>query len=364
MNYSIENYLKNVIPYLNDELVSPAALSDIQKLSRILPPLSIAGFECRLREGDSRVDFQVCIPCFEPKLSESLSNYPEWIFIKNLCHEWVEKNNFIHQFLKFIILEFDVTEELSKIPVPCIFLSFDNKFAVDLINHKTIGADKLIDLSSRLLNRQISPILQSNLQLCVDSLPKDAYISHLGAMLSRPIDAVRINAKKIPIEQIPDYLAKIGWVESTDKFALLLCELSKFCDYIMLSFDVGESIYPKIGLECFLDKQPQENEPRWELFLDFLVRNQLCTSAKRDALLTWSGLSQKHNSPEFWPDNISLVDRLLAKKAASVFSRWINHIKLVYQPGCLLEAKGYLGFSHYWMDNSKEQDKAVEKLNS
>jgi hypothetical protein len=54
------------------------------------------------------------------------------------------------------------------------------------------------------------------------------------------------------------------------------------------------------------------------------------------------------SDPDLWPGNISFGDRFLGYRAVSLFSRWLNHIKLVYQPGIPLEAKGYLGFGHLW----------------
>jgi hypothetical protein len=214
----------------------------------------------------------------------------------------------------------------------------------------------------KLLNHQISPQIESNLRLCADSLPAGATISHLGAMLSRSVKAVRVNVKGISPEQLLDYLMQIGWSDPTNTFSTLTSTLSEFVDSILLSFDVGVTVLPRIGLECFLNNQPCD-EPRWQLFLDYLIERKLCTLAKQNALLNWPGFSHKSSVPDLWPSNISFGDRLLGSRAFSLFSRWISHIKLVHQPGNPLEAKAYLGFAHGWFDVNRDSTLSM-KLSS
>jgi hypothetical protein len=221
-------------------------------------------------------------------------------------------------------------------------LQFNQKIIID--------AERLMQMV-KLLNHQVSPQLESNLRLCADSLPAGGTISHIGAMLSRSIKAVRVNVKGISPEQLPDYLMQIGWSDPINTFSTLISTLSEFADSILLSFDVGDTVLPRIGLECFLNNQPCD-EPRWQLFLDYLVERKLCTLPKQNALLNWPGFSRKSSVPDLWPSNIGFGDRLLGSRAISLFSRWISHIKLVYQPGNTLEAKAYLAFTHGWFDVS------------
>ncbi|WP_375472237.1 hypothetical protein [uncultured Nostoc sp.] len=251
---------------------------------------------------------------------------------------------FLYQGVERIHLEFDLDEERSQVPLPCIFLQFNRETFIDVQN--------LIKMTTRLLNSRASPLLESNLRRCADSLPTGATISHLGAILSRQANAVRVNVKGVSPEQLSDYLMQIGWTDSTNTFSALVLTLSKFVDFILLSFDVGDTVLPRIGLECFLDNQPDE-EPRWQLFLDYLVEAGLCTPVKKNAFLAWPGLSAKSSVPDLWPSNISFGDRLLGSRAFSIFWRRVNHIKLIYQPGIPLEAKGYLAFGHGWYDRNE-----------
>lgn len=343
MNCTMEDYLKVVTPHLRPELVSPEALSRICALAQILPPFSLALLECRLGADQSRVDFEVYFSRIAPSLPEIFLNHPTWRSFQEICQELIELESFLHQKVKHIWLEFDVDGQLAQVPVPCIFFS---------LNQETVSEpQELIEMASRLLNHPVSSLFESNLRLSMNCLPAKARIIYIGAMLSRSNQAVRIVISGIPPEQLLDYLVQIGWINPTDTLRSLVSNLSGFVDHIQLACDVGETVLPRIGLECFLLEQPK-HEPRWQLFLDYLVETGLCTPAKQNALFAWPGFFQKASQPELWPNNLTWGDLFLGGRAFSIFTRKINHIKIVYQPGTFLEAKAYLGFAHKWFDAS------------
>ncbi|MEH1881764.1 hypothetical protein [Nostoc sp.] len=337
----MEEFLRVVAPYLSDELVAPQALLSIQTLAQALPPASLAGFECRLSSDEPRVDFQLSLPRFPVSLPEHFLIHPIWQTVQHLYQDWTDSASLLHQNVGGFILEFDLVEQSSSVLIPCVLFC---------LNKQTIlGVQELIEIILRLLSHPVNSCLQSNLSLCIDSLPDGARIAHLGVMLSRPNAGVRIVVKGLSFQQVQPYLIQIGWVDPTDNLASLLSKLPEFVDSIMLSFDVGDIIYPKIGLECFLGKGFHDTS-RWQLFLDHLVGEGLCTSSKQNALLAWPGFIQKKDCPELWPVNLTAADLFLGSKMFSVFWRRINHLKIIYQPDGSLSVKGYLAFGHCWID--------------
>lgn len=335
------DYLKVVAPHLHPKLVSSEALSRLQVLAQTLPPFSLAGFECCLSAEQPRVDFQINVPCLPLNLPDRFLTSPVWQTFLQLFQEWAEPTSLLHQAVGRIGLEFDMDGQPSQVPIPCIFLE---------INHEAVRkSSALIELAQRLLNHPISSAWKSNLQSCIDSLPDGATITHFGAMLSRSTQAVRVNVEGISPNHFLDYLIQVGWQESTNTLSTLVLTLSELVDNLVLSFDIGETIYPRIGLECFLAKQSPLNLG-WQVFLNYLVKNGLCTSAKQKALLAWPGFSQKADNPEVWPKSLMGGDLFLGAKALSVFWRTINLIKIIYKPDSPLEAKAYLAFGHRWFD--------------
>lgn len=336
MNILIEDYLKVITPHLHPDLVSPEVLSHIQELEPILSSLTENLFECRLGTDSTQVDFSFYLPPLTKPLPESFVTSPVWCAFQDFYDEWIDPRSNLHQNIQEVGMEFDLDKSLSSVPIPCIFL--------ELNRETTYPFPKLVSETLSLLDYPLSPLIESNLRLCTDFLPDEAKFAHFAVMLSRPGLGVRVNIINIPSDQLVDYLQNIGWDYSTEPIADLVSKLSASFDYLVLAFDVGETIYPRIGLECYLQKQPSY-EPRWQLILDNLVKFGLCTAAKREALLTWSGINKQKHQKE---GSLSW-ESVFSRSMYSVYWRTINHIKIVYQPGYPLEAKGYLASGHRWL---------------
>lgn len=337
----MEDYLKIITPHLKSELVSPEALSHLHKLTNVLPPFSFGVFESRLGAAESRVDFS--IRCFDRNIPDRLQGHPLWQPLENFYREWANPTSCIHKGVTDIWLEFDLDGQSAQLSVPGIFLT---------LNQETISeAISVIKPASQLLNYPLSSSFEENLQLCISSLPKSATFIHFGMMLSRDTKAIRVDVSGISPPQLLEYLVQIGWTHNLNTLASIVSIVSDLTDCIILSFDIGDTVLPRIGLECFLQKNPKD-EPRWQLFLNYLVEMGLCTPAKQTALLAWPGMFQEKSQPDLWTDNLNRDSYLLDRKAFSIFGKKIGHIKIVYQPDMHLQAKAYLSFAHNYFDAS------------
>ncbi|NEQ55649.1 MAG: hypothetical protein F6K11_36990, partial [Leptolyngbya sp. SIO3F4] len=202
-----------------------------------------------------------------------------------------------------------------------------------------------------LLGFSFDPLSESKLHQCIEALPIEAKVTHIGFMLSRPLEGIRLIIKKVPPQYIVHYLKKNGWTGTSTSFSRLIKKLSELVDSVALAIDVGKDIYPKIGLECSFSST--FNQYRWQIFLDYLVEESICTRDQKSALLNWSGLIQKEDFPDLWPDELSFGDTFLGSKTLSVIWRRINHVKIVYEPKKPIAAKAYLAFGHTWIDSSQ-----------
>ncbi|ODH02072.1 hypothetical protein A4S05_02715 [Nostoc sp. KVJ20] len=359
---TLENYLQVVVPHLSPELVSPEALSHIQPIARIFPPSSEGLFECRLGADNSKVDFSVLATNFDGSHHNfgginSVMNFPDIIFtnpiwrrIQDFCSVCCQPKSLLSKSAENIWLEFDLDEQPEELPIPSLFLGLKE---FQLKKHTTetskISDEQLQTITTVLqilFEHDISPLIEKNLGICVNSLPSGSQVLYVGAMFSRQLDAVRVNLGGIRVEMLEDYLAQIGWIYSVKPLKKIIKLLAKFSDAIILNLDIGTSIFPKIGLECLLENKSSRLEPKWQLLLDFLVEQGLCIPEKRDAVLNWSGCSHEKSYPELWSKELSKVSSFLGSKWYSICFRNLNHIKIIYHPDGNLEAKGYLAFGH------------------
>lgn len=312
----VRNNWKVLASRLGSEVISPKSFSHIDTLVKTLPPLNNALLECRLVANQPQVDFSTII--FHPNvhIPQHFLNYPVWQRFQDMCQEWGTSNTFLNQRLMEIWLEFDVEGAVVDVPIPGLFLVLN----LALKWHPQL----LLEMAQRLLGeQQITPSMSKNIQICFEALPQGAKIIYVAAMLSRRADILRLNVSGLARDQISNYLADIGWTGDIEELDEVVKSISAFVDNIVLSFDVGDRVLSRIGLECYLVEPPQQDH-RWYAFYDYLISQGLSSPDKSNKVLAWPGFSQQDKSA-----NYTLCT------------------KIVYQPGCNLEAKAYMGF---WPD--------------
>jgi len=111
-----------------------------------------------------------------------------------------------------------------------------------------------------------------------------------------------------------------------------------FADSLCLHLDIGESIFPTLGVEMLYQTkgdpwnyQPS-GETRWQLFFERLVDDGLCLASKKDALLTW---------PSRTAFRLPLIEKLIA----TVGNNQTPHTTSVLPDGVLVTGLGHIKFS-------------------
>ena len=360
MTNSLKNALQVAGSHLNNELISSNAFLNIGKITNLLPNLPVvseAGFECHLGLSTPRTDFLAAFTTLNQG-RETLINSdslvfanPIWSKVHDFCINWADLKSSLYENVDNIWLEFDVDKHSLEVPEPSLFFGPKNirgKGVADYQNNWV--ADEALPL---LLGKSVPKEVKQQLLKCFDSLPSDGEVFQIGVMLPRKSESqiVRLCVEDIPNKQIFDYLSNIGWSDSSNQLSSLLSELSNLVDVIRLNFAIEDTIFPKIGLECYLHEQPK-NSPKWQRFKDYLVRNNLCTLEKANALLDWSGYSEEKDNPELWQDNFTRASTLATPNFKSTIVRLLHHIKIVYQPNQPLQAKAYLWFGHRWLSQN------------
>jgi hypothetical protein len=348
----MQDYLNLITPNLSEALVSPSVLKSLQQVVKLLPPLSPALLECRLAPGRSQVDLSVGLQPMKIPIAESLLANPFWQQIHQFCQDWTTANSLSHETIKDIWLEFDIDGKIENLKAACWFFTLRGEV---FQNKDPEALSKLLQLVSLLQNAPVDECRTNLILRCVDELPDNVGIDKIGAMLTRQGKPLRLNVNGLSAQAIPAYLARVQGEAINSELVEIVNHFSHLSDQIVLCFDIEQEIGSRIGLECYLDKQPQK-EPRWSEFLDNLVKTNLCTSEKREALLNWPGLIQQKDAQDSWPVNLQNIESWMDKDKISVFWRTINHLKLVYQPHHPLEAKAYLAFGHRWFSRQDYQN--------
>ncbi|HYW22397.1 MAG TPA: hypothetical protein VE956_24430 [Nodularia sp. (in: cyanobacteria)] len=407
---SLDVLLETEIKSLSlEHLIGQDAVLSLKALAGNLAPILQGGFECRLSANATQVDLQQCIVRNEQELDllqefikvaistcEEMA-YPKWLRLRDFLAEWRSSLESIPE----IWLEFDVDKnyvtppptpprkrggeirqgfgdqnygtlppnahskrggEIKQgfvsiqpdlissfvLPLPAIFFGLPQEVS-PAVETYGIAAQSL----NLLLGNLGCSGWEDNLYGCFAACPDGAFVSHIGVMLSRNSPALRVNVKRLQPNLLIPYLQQIAWPGETVKVAELMAELFALVDRITVCLDVGNQIYPQIGLECILLNQP-DSESRWAIFLDNLVARGLCEPEKREVLLNWPGQINPINCPAPWPDDLIAASVLLPRERFTVFERRLSHIKIVSQPQSPLVAKAYLWFQHQWLSGASK----------
>lgn len=356
---SMEECLKPILHYLSPELISQEALSETLKVTRNLPQslgYSMFGFEIRLEEGASDVDFLVCASAKSggrQGLTDLMSNLncagisygaPVWENILDFIGQWNEHLSLIYTNIDNIWLEFDSKNNNSFHIVPSVFFE---PVAKENERNKQV---ETIETCLKLLRPEKFSKKQMNLiSNCFQKLPSGAKIYQTGVMLSRTGSLTRLCIQSVPLTQLNDYLENIGLVnnrlgDNNKYFLSIINDLVSVTDAIGIDIDLTDTIGKTIGIECYC-----YTLEKLQSLLDYIGFLGLCTLKKKDALLKFSGVSDSVKDAAIWPENLLSVALLLGPNLISTFVCSVDHIKIVYHPNHNLKAKAYLAVRHQWL---------------
>lgn len=356
---SIDDYLHIAEPHLPKALISRRWLAAVRRLSRRLPAgiTSLLAFECRLGDEPSDAGFAIAISGGAE--AEALAGHPlsasflqqlHWQRLRDFCATWTEPSSVLHSEVKNVCVEFDVGPGAVADSTPSVFMGLQHgvrRSGAGASSDKPRPVQKALHaLTGRWVPGSVAQMLYD----CVDRLPPQAEVFQLGCMSARADGPLRICVAGLAPGQIASYLSDIRWAGDVGEVAALVDGLVRFVDRIDLALDVSGQVGPRIGLECpFLPRGTPHFVPQWQAFLGYLVENGLCSDTKRDALISYPGLSHERAEPERWPRPLLDLSAFMGSTRVSTVTRALHHGKISLQDGRPTEAKAYLAVQHQWL---------------
>jgi hypothetical protein len=349
-------FLSVVEPFISEDLISSQNLFNMRKLGSSFSGsiTSFFGFESHLSSSKAQADYLFAVSSMggerealatlikEKTLPKEFIDKPEWQNTSNFVLEWTNRDSILYQNVLGMWFEFDMVENSSKTPIPCIFLH-----TIPL--HITSEDEKE---QLRWLTKQALPLvagknlpekIEQNIIQAIQKLPPNALVMDAGVMLSRPTAGIRLIVARIRPDQIIPYLKTMGWSED-DQLSKLVKDLEAQVSRLVLHITITEEgIDKKIGLECSFAPDRYHLETRWQSFLNYLVERGLCLVEKKEALLEFIGVEQEDAQRDFDPAVYRPTVKMEGNEFSSVLVRYISHIKLVYEQDRPVSAKAYPG---------------------
>jgi hypothetical protein len=310
------DWLEVLAPRLTEPLFDPQAVERLYRLARTLPGECQGTLETRLAPGAQTVDLSLRLRMAQDARGVGVALPSS---TRDFLAGWAEPEGPLAP-VRSVWLEFDLDRDEPE-PVVCAKLP------------RVQDPGWLTGPLLRALQGHPIPGGQLDLILaCLQALPETATLLYVFNLQARGSDAVRLEIFGLESAGLLGYLRIVApKVVSTVEPIVSLFE---GVERLHLSFDVVDEILPRIGIEGSFSRQPSR-EPRWNAFLERLVAGDLCSPAKRDALLAWPGYDTFWTAPLHWPAE-------LGPRGACI--RLVSHLKVVCRPDRDPEAKAYLVF--------------------
>jgi hypothetical protein len=350
------DYLNIIESNISKKLISKQNFSEIKKLANHFKSniTSFFGFETKLTSFENKIDYLLAISSKKGEreslvnliegndLPSSFMKTSEWKQVYNFVKDWADPNSVLYNNVLGLWFEFDTSISLEGVPIPNIFIQ-TKKLRADTIEEiKNINwiTETAIPI---LTGKQLSNNVKNRFKESIKNLPEKTSLIHVGTMISRGNNGIRVVINRIKPKQIIPYLKTIGWTDDSGKLAKLIKDLERFVSRFILHITIGENVSPKVGLECSFSKDKFHLETEWTNFFTYLTNNKLCIHDKKHALLNFIGIDNEEDNNVF--DISSYIPSVLINNSqyTNALVRFISHIKIVYQPDKPIEVKAYPG---------------------
>jgi hypothetical protein len=313
----VDELLRPLSTRMPRELVSEEALATVSEVAHLLPRMSGGiSLECRLEEGASQVDFMACGMLSDGSaqaLADMLASAgerlrgPLWDGVRAFSREWLDARSLLAR-VPFLWLEYDLPRPLGGVPQPFAFLCVEPEFLKPpgrALEHRK-AVDAALQLASRglevLRGRPMAPALARTVAGCFELLPEGGVAEHVAPLDCRGRDAVRL-VMGVPRSQLAEYVERIGWPGPRAQVEELARTWLSPLSFAEVNVDAGPvGLGPTIGFSLPLPDEPRKS---WASdVLQRMVEQKLCTPAKRDAVLDWSGSDRVILEGYRWPSKL------------------------------------------------------------
>ena len=307
--------------HLPDSLCNPLAWDRLDALACHLPGDCQAAIEIHLRDGV--IDLSIRVN--KPGQARRLAQQPLPAHLRDFLLRWSEKEEAFSP-ISCLWLEYDLGRQGAGIPNPSVCARLPAGVDLDWL---------LGSLLPALHGEPLTPSQRQRIRRCHREIPEGGSLLYVFSLLGRDGHPIRMELFGLDAAQALSYLRRVA-PHAAPPLAGIAPVLDG-AERLHLSFDIGEEILPRVGLEGSFARLP-EREPRWRQLFDRLIAHGLSTPLQREAALAWPGYDTFWTAAARWP-----VERAGVR---GFCARGLSHVKLVCQPDRAPEAKVYLLVSY------------------
>lgn len=323
---SLADSLALVSAHLPREIVDPANLAAAEALSRRLPAIHRAGFECRLGPADeTTVDLQQGILAPQRALlSAHLDAHPVLpAALARFVTSW--------------------SRSTSALGIQALWLEFDRadleRLSLFLAPSADVSRELALESIEAALEECRAPAIASWKRVVgqLEALPPWVRVAQAGMMCSRP-GLLRVNLAGLRYSELGLLRRVLGWSGDEGALKTWADRLFPLAASLNVCLDVGDRVLPGVGLECFLPFR----HPLWPRLLGELEAAGVAAPARSAALLRWPEQRPAPPPASRWLTSLSEPRR--SALTIPVLRRKLSHVKVTLPGEGPATAKAYFGY--------------------
>ncbi len=345
MKSKMEDFISLLQQHMPSGLLNNEYADCIRRIGAQLPLVSFGFFEFWLGECQPRVDLHVGI---DRRLNENeaIVNYLDsgnadgnLATLKKPIKKWSDLDQQLWLFTPYFGLIYDIPDPRQESITPWYYITYNPSGL--FINDIPSQAEIILTILKK-LDESLSSSLQTEWRKFFKNISPANRVNAVGFQANRQVDALRVALLFDKFNDICSFLEKYQWPGDVDDLQKQT-DIVDGCDTYGLTIDLNRSLSPRIGIECFYNRTIAAAKG-YKRLTDKLVGIGKCTEAQQKAFLDWEGSLERRNDPNewSWPDKYWKLPHLIPTTVS--IKRAPRHIKVVYEPGRSIIAKGYLGY--------------------
>jgi hypothetical protein len=351
---SLAPLLAKLAPYFPQEIVSPAAVAQMERAAGSIFPASGIGFEARLAGDPSEVD--LCIRVIPEdgsaailggwhpshKVSAAVAADAYWQRLARLSRLlWAADDTLLRPFVNRLGLELDKADLDGVCARPSIaFFDLPDTAGAQSASLVKTMTDVVLPLA---LERTLADSQRKYLAAVAAAAVPFAKLRHIGASLTRPDPAVRL-VFWLPLDRVGEYLAALGFGPRAASIGAGAAVIGGELKEVALQVDVTDKLGPRVGIEFHAS-----HGEAWLALLKRLAAHRLCTVERAVTLSGWQRAPRELEGADRSAYKSRIPDDP-AQLAEGLPVRLLNHVKLSFMPDGSLVAKIYLYAGFVWRE--------------
>ena len=239
MSFTFENLFNELETRMHPGLISANAFASIKTVGRLLANGITYGLGFETRPAEALAEVDLILRPMAPQgldiiagqaagsqFPDTLAEDPHWGTLQALCRNWANPGSVLRETVACLWIEIDAEHCREPAPKPSLVFVQLHRSRY----HPELCLSVAQELHASLKGYPLSSTIIRSLGHCLERMPKKGLVTLLGLALARPSEALRLVVGELEPDEIPEYVASLGWKGRINELESLIFSLAGYAD--------------------------------------------------------------------------------------------------------------------------------------